>query len=180
MDKITERSIRTKSIVAFFREECRDVLQKLDVLYEATKNLRFEGKPSSGKNTKAIEEVIKYLKKKLFQHMQLDEKLIFPFLEVHIPKLGPALNFLRAERNEFKANLETFDSLFRKLKERKGDPEYCKIVEELREKGIYLVGLMRNHIQAENESVYKMVDQQLHGDEKKQLIGQCAHIKDDD
>ncbi len=164
---------KSKGIVTFFEQEYKDILQKLDDLYGATKNLQFEGKLFSGKNMKEIEMVIKFLRNKLFVHLKLDEKVIFPFLEVHIPKLGPVLNLLRAERNEFKMNLENFESLFRKLKKEKNYLENHKILEGLQEKGLYMVCLMRNHIQAENESVYKAIDQELHLDEKRDLIRQC-------
>lgn len=169
--------VKIKGMVALFAQEYQDVLEKLDGLYEATKNLQFEGKLFIGRNRKAIERVIKFLKKKLSWHIALDEKIIFPFLEVHIPKLGPVLNLLRAERNEFKANLENFESLFQQLKNEKNNSGYYKTLEELREKGIYLVCLMRNHICAENESVYKAIDQELHLDEKRGLIRQCHKFK---
>ena len=171
--------ISVKRMVAFFEKEYHDVLGRLDELYEATKNLQFEGKVSSGKNIKVIERVIDYLKKKLFLHIALDEKIIFPFLEAHIPKLTVVLSLLRAERNEFKANLEDFESLFSKLKEEKNDQQYYKLVRDLREKGIYLVCLMRNHIQVENESIYKIIDQELHNDEKKELLRRCSHSEKD-
>ena len=164
------KDMMRKDVVEFFEAEYKEVLNKLDQLSEATKNLRFEGKLSYGKNIKEVEEVIKFLEKKLYQHIALDEKIIFPFVEAHIPKLEPILRFLRAERNEFKINLEVFESLFKKLKGGKMEPQQHKIVEELREKGIYLVCLMRNHIQTENESVYKTIDQQLREDEKKELL----------
>ena len=113
------KDITVKGVVAFFEKEYHDVLSKLDELYEATKNLQFEGKVFSRKNIKTIEKITKYLKTKLVQHVTLDEKIIFPFLEVHIPKLEPVLHLLRAERNEFETNLEIFESLFQKLKERR-------------------------------------------------------------
>src|SRR3990167_8465634 len=109
--------ISIKGMVVFFEKEYRDVVLKLNELYEATKNLHFEGKVFSGKNIRSIESVMSYLKKKLQQHVAFDEKIIFPFLETNIPKLEPVLRFLRAERNEFKANPEEFDVLFQKVKE---------------------------------------------------------------
>ncbi len=171
------KTLSLKGVVAFFEKEYRDVVLRLDELQEATKNLQFEGKLFSGRNIQSIERVAAYLKNKLQQHIKLDEKIIFPFLETYVPKLEPILRFLRAERNEFKANLEEFDVLFTKVKESKNRPDYFKTVGELREKGIYLVGLVRNHIQAENESVYKIIDQQLRDNEKKELLRRCRQFK---
>ena len=107
----------------------------------------------------------------------LDEQVIFPFLQMHIPKLEAMICFLRAERNEFKLSLANFEVLFKQLGHEKHVLRQQKIIDQLKEKGIYAVCLMRNHIQIEIESVYKPMDQQLHQDEKKELIQKCLKYK---
>lgn len=166
-------NIMRKNIVAVFQREKTAVLQKLDRLDGAIKNLQYEGKMFSRKNMREIQGVVNYLKKRLFEHIAIDEKVVFPFLEKHIPRLEPLLCFLRAERREFKLSLENFEALFQKLKDEQNGLRQHKIFEQLKEKGIYVTYLVRHHIQIEMESVYSMIDRQLQEDEKNELVKRC-------
>ncbi|MEI7998118.1 MAG: hemerythrin domain-containing protein [Candidatus Omnitrophota bacterium] len=171
------QNITIRNIIAIFERESQDVLGMLDDLEEAIKNLQYEGKVSWGKNTKAIEKVVSFLRKKLLEHIQLDEDVIFPYAQKHIPKLESMIYFLRAERNEFKQNLENFELLFKQLRLEKNNQRQQKIIDQLKEKGIYVICLVRNHIQTEIESVYKSMDTQLHQDERKILVRKCLQFK---
>ena len=173
MNKAAEKSLLKAGILVLFKKEHNDVLGKLDSLDESINNLQYEGKVYFGKNSKAIEKNVNFLKKKLFYHIALDEKVIFPFLETHIPKLSPLLFFLRAERNEVKLSLDNFEKLFQKITAETDSFIRQRIILQLKEKGIYIVCLMRNHIQMEIESVYKPVDQQLHVEEKRLFFKEC-------
>ncbi len=164
-------------MINMFKKESQEVLKMLDDLGVSIKNLQYEGKMFLGKNTKAIEKVVTFLRGKMFEHIQLDEKVVFPYIQKHIPKLEPMLCFLRAERNEFKLNLENFEYLFKQLKSEKNGLRQQKIIDQLKEKGVYLICLIRNHIQIEIESVYKPIESQLHQDEKKALVRQCLQFK---
>ncbi|MBI5150295.1 MAG: hemerythrin domain-containing protein [Candidatus Omnitrophica bacterium] len=168
-----------KNIAGVFQRERSGVLQKLDRLDEAIKNLQYESKRFSRKNMKEIQGVVNYLQNRLFEHVTLDEEVVFPFLERHIPRLEPLLCFLRAERGEFKLSLENFEMLFQKLKDEQNVLRQYKIFEQLKEKGIYVTHLVRHHIQIEMESVYNMVDRQLHEDEKNELVRQCISFQID-
>ena len=157
------------TILKSFKQEKNTVLEKLTLLYESIQNLQYEGKVSFQKDIKDIEEIVRGLKKILFAHMSLDEGVIFPFARRHIPRLDPMISFLNAERNEFRNQLETFEFLVGKLTEEESALEHEKIFGQLREKGVYVVCIMRNHIQAESEGVYKVLDQELHVREKAEL-----------
>jgi len=159
--------------MALLALEHQDVLRRLDELGESINSLQYEGRVFWGKNIRAIEKTVQFLKKKLFRHIELDEKVIFPYAQVHIPKLDPMLCFLRAERNEFTLSLKNFEFFFKQLKEEKNGLRQHKIIDQIKEKGIYAVYLMRNHIQIEIESLYKPMDRQLHDNEKKELIKKC-------
>ncbi len=168
-----KKFLGVKGVLALFTSEHENVLGKLDELNESINNLQYEGKVFVGKNIKAIEKTVSFLKKKLLQHIELDEKIIFPYVQKHIPKLDPMLSFLRAERNEFKLTLKDFESLFKQLKDEKNALKQQKIIDQMKEKGVYAICLMRNHIQIEIESVYKPIDRELHTNEKKELIKKC-------
>lgn len=143
---------------------------KIDQFYDALNNLRYEGKVSLGKNTKVIGETIKYFKAQVLPHIRLEEDVVFDFLNVHMPKLDPTLRFLREDHKEFKMNLSAFELLFKRFKAEKNDLKRIKIQERLRAKGIYIVSHMRSHIRLEDESIYKVIDQELHPDEKRLFL----------
>lgn len=140
------------------------------MLHDAVNNLRYEGKVQLTKNLKILERVTKFLTDDLIPHIHLDEKVIFPYLEKHVPKLNPMLGFLRGEHCEFKESFKAFEKLFSQFKNKKTDSHRRVLIEKLRDKGTYLFCLLRNHIQAENESVYRVMDEQLHKDEKQELL----------
>ena len=157
-------------ILKSFEEEKNLVLEKLDLLYESIQNLHYEGKMSLPKNTRIINETVQHLKPILTNHMNLDDQVIFPFASKHIPILDPMINFLKAERNEFTAQLKSFEILFQEFIQRNSVAANYMLLEKLREKGIYVVCIVRNHMQAEIEVVYKALDQKLKLVEKKELF----------
>lgn len=162
-----------RNIAGLFQREKSGVLQKLDRLDGAVRNLQYEGKMFSRKNMREIQGAVNYLKKRLFEHIAIDEEVVFPFLQKHIPRMEPLLCFLRAERSEFKLSLENFEELFEKFKDEQNGLRQRKIFEQMKEKGMYVTCLVRHHIQIEMESVYNMVDRQLHEDEKNELVKRC-------
>ncbi len=169
--------VALKKFLQAFEREGLVVVRKLDRLREVINNLRFEGKVFAGKNIKEIEIIVGFLKARYAQHVKIDDHVVFPFVERHIPRLEPVLNFLRAERKEFKATLEAFEALYARLKNRRDDAEYYKMVEKLTDKIIYLVGFIRNHIQMEKEGVYKIIEQELRVREKQTLSGRIEALK---
>ncbi len=158
-------------ILASLEKEKSIVLARLDFLHESIQNLHYEGKMSLQKNVRNIEESIKCLKEILSNHIKRDDEIIFPFAVKHIPILDPMINFLKAERSEFETQLKTFEKLFQKfITDRNTSLNYAP-PEKLREKGVYVVCIVRNHMQTEDEGIYKVLDQQLHLPEKRAL---CA------
>ncbi len=162
-----------ENILALFEKEQQVVLQKLDEIDGAINNLKYKGKIFRGRNMKTIEKNVKCLKSKLSQHIAIDEKVIFPFLKKHIPKLEPLLYFLRAERKEFESSLKNFETLFEKLKDEEGGCIKGDTIRQLNEKGLYVICIMRNHIQMETQSVYKPIGRHLRPEEKKDLLRKC-------
>ena len=153
-----------------FEEEKNFVLEKLDLLYDAIQNLHYEGKMSLQKNTRIINETIRDLRPLLTNHLNLDDHIIFPFASKRIPMLEPMINFLKAEHNEFTAQLESFEMLFQEFIQRNISAVNNIPLEKLREKGAYVVCIMRNHMQAEIEGIYKVLDQRLKLVEKRELF----------
>ena len=113
-------------------------LSNIDRMHEALNNLNYEGKVHFQRNLKTVGGVIEFLKTDLLPHIQCDEDVIFPFLEKHVPKLVPMLGFLKGEHREMKENLKKFEGLFLKLQKEEAEDQRMKIVEKLRDSGIYL------------------------------------------
>ncbi|HLF18417.1 MAG TPA: hypothetical protein VI749_05930 [Candidatus Omnitrophota bacterium] len=157
------------NILRSFEEEKNLVLEKLDLLYDSIQNLHYEGKMSFSKNTKVINETVQQLKSILMNHMDLDDQVVFPFVSKHVPILEPMINFLNSERNEFTAQLKSFEVLFQGLIQGHAGAVNYMLLEKLREKGTYVVCIVRNHMQAEIEGIYKVLDQKLKLVEKKEL-----------
>ncbi|MDO8580868.1 MAG: hypothetical protein Q7S13_05245 [Candidatus Omnitrophota bacterium] len=150
-------------------EERSFVLSKLQQLESALTGLQYEGKVFSSNHIKTIGEIVRFLRQKYQEHTRLDENVIFPFLTKHIPKLSPILQFLKMESQDFQSLFETFDKILLELKEKNRILLRNNIIEQLRSKGVYLICLVRSHIQMEEESVYIPIFKELHQDERCSL-----------
>ena len=147
----------------------KEILQEADHLYDVLTNLRYEGKVNFGKNVTKVGKILKFFNEKLIPHIAVDET-IFPFLETHIPKLEPMIRLLQGEHKEIKVNLEVLSFLLEELVSEKDEHKHPQMVERLRDKGIYTVYLLRNHIQVEDEGVYRTIEEDLKPEEKKELL----------
>ncbi len=167
---------QSRLFMHLFQDEKKAVLEKLDQLEDALYNLQYEGKLFSSSHIKKAEEAVRFLEKKYAAHIKLDERVVFPFLEKHIPRLDSVLLCLKAERREFQEGFKIFDEILSKLKKGNQDIIRHSIIERLKNKGIYLICLMRSHIQLEEQSVYENIQGRLHRDEKSALIKEIFHF----
>ena len=153
-----------------------ETFQKTNQFYNLLIHLRYEGKASLGKNIHEAGEVLNFFKGQHSEHMELEEDVIFPFLKTHVPKLEPVIHLLHAEHQDFKRNLKTFEHLLEELVKEKYDLNSQYILEKIRDTGTYLIYLLRSHNQSESDSVYKVIDQELHTDEKRELCNQIENF----
>ena len=173
---MTKETALSENSSAFFYEKHKDVLEQVDQLNDVLTNLRYEGKVHVGRNMNDIEKVLIFFSKELLPHVKLDE-MVFAFVEKHIPKLESVVRLLQAEHKEMVVNIEVFSFLFRELEHEKNESKRVEAIEKLRDKGTYLVYLLRNHIQAESEIVYKIIDRELRPEEKKTLFKLVKELK---
>ncbi|MBI4372939.1 MAG: hemerythrin domain-containing protein [Candidatus Omnitrophica bacterium] len=166
---MTQKQLAINGLSEFLGEEHHSISQETDRFQEILTHLRYEGKACIGKNLKEVRETLKFFNSEVIQHMKFEEETLFPFLEVHIPKLESVIHLLHAEHEDFKRNLKSFELSIRELEKDASEPNDGKTLEKIRELGIYLIYLIRNHIQAENESVYKIINQELRPSEKQEL-----------
>ncbi|MBI2167047.1 MAG: hemerythrin domain-containing protein [Candidatus Omnitrophica bacterium] len=177
LKKNPEKSQTSKEVVRLLERGHADTLQKISQLEKALLNLRFEGKPSLGKNLRQAEEVLDFLRNQLMKHIRIEEKVIFPFLSAHIPKLESVIHLLEGEHDEFRKNVEDFCFELEAVSKAKAGLGFGRTLERAQETGTYLVYLLRNHIRAEHQSVYKVIHSELRPDEKKELARRITECK---
>lgn len=149
-------------------------LEEVDRLYRVLTNLHYEGKPMVGKNVNEAREVLLFFSTELAEHVELEERVLFPFLETHLPKLETLISLLRSEHVDFRKSVQNFElALLELANERRGSSQ-PRILGEIRERGIYLVYLLRNHVHVEQEGIYRVVERDLHAEEKQELARRVA------
>ena len=175
---MTKEAGNLECSLAAIEQDHKECLQRTDELFEAMSNLRFEGKAALGRNTQDIRKILDFLQGNFVPHMKL-ESVIFSYLEMHIPRLESIIKILLAEHKELKVNLEVLQFLLGDLLEEKSESRRPQTIEKLKDKATYFIYLLRNHIQAEDESIYKALEQELHRDEKEELFKICRKEQKD-
>ena len=166
---MTRKKKISVSLVRDLEQTHSETLEKADRFYEILIKLRYEGKVSLGKNCRDAKEVLKFFSGEHHQHMECEERIIFPFLKTHVPKLESIIHLLLAEHRDFKRNLLIFEHSIHELDKGKNDSERATILEKIKEVGTYLIYLLKSHNQFESASVYKVIDQELHPDEVEEI-----------
>ena len=156
-------------IAELLENDHKDILPKLDPLFEGLKGLRYEGKISFQKNLRRVKELLSFFNGRIIEHIHIEEEALFPFLEKHVPRYTTAIKFLLAEHDDFKKNLDILKYLVRDLNRQKSDASRDKTIVKIRETGTYLIFLLRHHIEAEERSIYRMLDKELRPEELKEL-----------
>jgi len=159
----------SKKLVEIIEGDTEDTLQKIEELREILVNLRYEGRHRLGKNLKEADEVLAFFKGELADHVDLEEKVIFPFVKSHVPKLEALILMLCSEHEEFRRNLRSFEFWLDELAKGKVNLDHGRLMEKVRETGNYLTYLLQNHLQEESEILYRVADQELRSDEKREL-----------
>lgn len=145
-------------------------LSELKRLEGALKNLQFEGRASRGENAKELDSILRFFKEELSAYIEAEEKIFFPFLESHLPKLGSILQVLSAEHAEIQRNLNDLARLARMVPNAKSEAKRSRQMSEIWEKGTYVIYLLRLHLRVEEKSVYEVAARELRMGEKAKLL----------
>lgn len=146
-----------------------EVSDEIKRLEEAVHNLQFEGKASLGRNLKQIRAALTFFSSSLVKHIELEEKVLFPFLGSHIPKLESVIHLLIAEHEDFKRNYEDLGLFIDSLTDQTSEVDRTKMIKKIQETGTYMVYLLKNHLRVEDKGVYGVAQQELRAEEKKEL-----------
>src|SRR3989338_4066747 len=110
MCRMTQKQGSQKKVLDTFEVSHVEILKKSQQLEDVLTRLRYEGRMSFGRNVKELGALLHFLNEDLKNHVTQEERVLFPYVESHIPKLEPVINLLRSEHQEFKKNLKTFES----------------------------------------------------------------------
>ena len=173
------RVVNTKSnnTLYFLAQDHSKIEDDIDRLENALFNLRYEGKRSLGRNLKQVHAVALSFKTGLNGHFRLEEEALFPVAEKHLPKLETLIAHLKSEHASVNKHLETIEGTLKKLSRPKGDVYTGTDISILREAGMYLVYLLRSHMDAENKIVYKLIEEQLRPDEKNRITKRLSNLQ---
>lgn len=152
-----------------------DFLSRAEKLYDAVTELRFGENNTFKKQSADMQKLLTEFQRDLPAHMEAEE-IIFSFLEKHIPKLESVTRLLKAEHQELKLSLEVLEQLFQELPQERTSSSLDAAL-QIKEKIIYFLYLLRNHIQVEGESIYRALHEDLHEEERKMLISQLKDVR---
>ena len=158
------------SVFTILEKDHKKTFRNLNRFHEVLRNLRFEGKQNLRKNISEIREFVSYFKREVEARMREEEKILFPFLQTHVPRLEPMICLLLSEHEDFRNCLNHFRLSLSEF--RKTGSDKTRFIHGLNDQGTYLVCLLRGHMWFETQSLYRAADRELHRNEKKQLIEQ--------
>lgn len=155
------KSLETKDLEAL--EEILDILTRL------RENRQF----SYEKNLWDLRGACLIFQKKLLRHIEVQEKVVFPFLEVHIPKLEPAIHVLKGEHTMSKEKFRhlILDAL--RMAEEEGR-EKTGFLERLSGAATSASFFLRRHLELEGMTIQKAMTRHLRRDEHQELASHLA------
>jgi hypothetical protein len=98
-----------------------------------------------------------------------EERILFPLIERHIPKLSSLLKVLHGEHAEFRQLLRRLGRKTRLLMNGARPSARTELLDQVYEDGLYFIYLMRNHFQAEANGVYREAKRILKPKERVKL-----------
>lgn len=152
----------------FFEKEEKKILHETEELHRVLTDLRYEGKAFRRKNLRRARAVATRMEHSQKRHRDLEEEILFPFLEINIPKYEGQIHFLRADHKEIKSNVSRLKKMLLQLGEKTGRNDPIN-TSKIHENGFYLICLLRHHAQLEKQGVHAAMATDLNGDEKKQI-----------
>ena len=159
-----------KTIFGVLEKDHQTTFQKINQFYEVLRKLRHEGKLTLGQNLTETSRLVVYFKKEFDDHMRKEEKILFPFLRTHIPRLEPMVYLLLSEHEDFRNSIGNLKTALGEFKKREA-PKPASL-DKICEQGTYLICLLRSHMWVESHSLYRAADKELRLSEKRKLIRQ--------
>ena len=135
------------------REEHRGVLQKLDALEEVIS--RLDGKEEISAKLK---ELASFFETEFWVHFTKEEEALFPEIEKFIPRDSGPVGVMLMEHEDLRNTNKGFQMA---IKEYLGDSGNAGARGIIQERGAYFIGVLRDHINKEDNILFMMADMHL-------------------
>ena len=156
-------------LIQTFEKNHASLATEIDALHFILHMFCHEGRAQFGKNIKRMDDAVRSLQIRLNFVSAYEEKCLFPFINVHIPRFEPLVTLLRSEHADFRRLLKGLSSSLAAFKREKEASRQLKSIQKIREEGMYLICLMRSHLWAETRKMYEALNRELRAEEKEKL-----------
>ncbi len=170
---------RSGEIRVFLEKNQVIILQKANQLLNCSQSLPYVGKACLEVNLQKLCKMAEEIKNKLLLYIRLDEKIVFPFFEAHIPRLSPLIHIFQEENKEIKKSLRKINQTLKSIYSAENAKEQKLCIESVGEKIAFFYYLIQSHFEIEKKSLYMCIDQELHSDEQSLLfrnLNNCGSV----
>jgi len=171
-----KRAAMSERIVHLLEKDSAGMLNVLGRMSDMLVGFRYEGKPSFGKNVKKAKSMLRLLNQEWAQHAWFEEKILFPFIGVHLPKLESMILVLKADHLDFKKVTRQLRSLLNRMSAMNSVSRYGEWIQQVNESGTYLIYFLRHHLEARKEGIEKIIESELRENEKKELASRIKRL----
>lgn len=166
-----------RRVVSLLEKNRASTIRILNGMSDVLIGFRNETKSSFDRNIQKTKSILRLLRAELLKHYQFEEKILFPFAKSHLPKLEPMIHFLEAEHRNFKENTKQLSDLLNHSAKVKTNGKSGAWIQKINEAGAYFIYLLRHHLEVRCEGIDKVIDHELRGYEKKELVNRFKHLK---
>ena len=163
-------------LIQTFEKNHAALATRIDALYSILHEFCHEGRAHFGKNIKRLEDAIRLLQVHLNFVGAYEEKCLFPFINIHIPRFVPLITLLRSEHEDFRRRLKGLGRSLAVFTKEKEASRQLRSVQKIREEGMYLICLMRSHLWAETREMFNVLNRELRAEEKEKLARQLQEF----
>ncbi len=142
-----------KKPTEILKEEHENVLKKLDALEETISHLDKKEEISA-----KLGELASFFKTDFWIHFAKEEEALFPEIERFIPREGGPTGMMLIEHEDLRnTNTEIQPAIDRYLR----DSDNLEVQGMIQERGTHFIGVLRDHINKENNILFMMADMHL-------------------
>ncbi len=142
-----------KKPTEILKEEHQNVLQKLDMLEEVISHLDKKETISA-----KLEELASFFKTEFWVHFTKEEEALFPEIEKFIPRESGPVGVMLIEHEELRNTNTEFQ---RAVDVYLRDADNLETKGMIQEYGTHFIGVLRDHIDKENNILFMMADMHL-------------------
>ena len=169
MVTVIQQQAKKTSPSACFQKDHQEFLHKSDSLHQVLKNICYEGKLLLGRNLKRADYLLQFFETRFVKHLAIEEKVLYPFIEIHIPRYASVIRFFYREHKDLSETVRQLRQIVRRLHASQNCLWDKELVETLQWKGAYLNHLLQSHIKTETETVLHALERELQQEERREL-----------